>query len=120
MWSILGVFIGGGLGSVLRYLLSIFVGKTSLSLPIATLFANVIACLILVLTIKLSEVISINPNLRLLIIIGFCGGLSTFSTFSFETAALIRQGQGLWAIANILISILLCIGIFYVALRKVI
>ncbi|MCZ8283890.1 MAG: CrcB family protein, partial [Bacteroidia bacterium] len=56
----------------------------------------------------------IPDHYRSFIMIGICGGLSTFSTFSFETFELIKLGMTGWAIANILISCVLCIGIFFV------
>ena len=55
---------------------------------------------------------------NLVIITGFCGGFSTFSTFSYETVALLKQGSVMWAIANILISVLVGIAIIYFLLIK--
>jgi fluoride exporter len=72
----------------------------------------------MLLVFMISEHTQLSTNLRLMILTGFCGGLSTFSTFSFETAALIKQGDTLWAILNVAISVILCVGILYVAYRK--
>ncbi|MEX1188469.1 MAG: CrcB family protein, partial [Bacteroidia bacterium] len=70
-----GIFIGGGLGSVLRFSLSLLMGKSNFSLPWATLSANVLSCIIMVLVMKLSESLQLSNSLRLMILTGFCGGL---------------------------------------------
>jgi CrcB protein len=114
----LGIFAGGGLGSLLRFAISIGMGKSNLALPWATLISNISACLVMLLVFVISEHTQLSTNLRLMILTGFCGGLSTFSTFSFETAALIKQGDTLWAILNVAISVILCVGILYIAYRK--
>jgi len=108
------VFIGGGFGSLLRFMIALLFGKTSLTLPLATLSSNVISCLIFGTIIYVYQEKNLIPdNYKHLVIIGICGGLSTFSTFSFETFELIKQGQSLWAIINIAVSCLLCTGIFF-------
>ncbi|MEX1190247.1 MAG: CrcB family protein, partial [Bacteroidia bacterium] len=62
----------------------------------------------------------LSNSLRLMILTGFCGGLSTFSTFSYETATLFKQGDAFWAILNIAISVILCVGILFIAYKKAI
>ena len=112
--SAIWVFIGGGLGSVTRYLLGVTFSKTTLSLPIATLCSNVLSCMIFALTLLLfNEQIQSNPNVKLFILTGICGGLSTFSTFSYETYELLKQQQYVWATSNVLISVFLCLLIFF-------
>jgi CrcB protein len=108
------VFIGGGLGSLLRFVIAILFGKTTLTLPWATLSSNVISCLIFGTIIYAYHEKNLIPdNYKHLVLIGICGGLSTFSTFSFETFELIKQGQSVWAIVNIIVSCALCTGIFF-------
>lgn len=108
------VFIGGGLGSVLRFIIAMLIGKTSITLPIATLLSNVISCFIFGIFIYIyQEKNSIPDNYKHLVLIGICGGLSTFSTFSFETFELIKQGMTGWALINIAVSCVLCTGIFF-------
>ncbi len=107
------VFLGGGIGSLLRFVISILLSKTSLSLPIGTLLSNVISCTLFGSLIYLYQEKNLIPEAyKHLILIGICGGLSTFSTFSFETFELIKQGLVGWAVANIIISCSLCIGLF--------
>jgi CrcB protein len=108
------VFIGGGLGSVLRFIIALFVSKTSLSLPIATLSSNVLSCFIFGTIIYMYQGKNLIPeNYKHLVLIGICGGLSTFSTFSYETFEMLKQGMMGWAILNIAISCVLCTGIFF-------
>lgn len=115
MNNLLLVFLGGGLGSVVRFGISEFVKSNFKTIfPIATLCSNIISCFILALAIGFfSEKIGANPTLKMLIIIGFCGGFSTFSTFSYETVELMRSGNLIIAIANILISVIVCVGLIY-------
>ncbi len=111
--NFLAVFIGGGLGSVVRYLFGLLFQRSTLTLPIATLLANIIACLIFAIALKFFAVKMESPSLKLFLLTGVCGGLSTFSTFSFETAELMKQGNTGWVIVNIAISVLLCASIFF-------
>jgi len=108
------VFIGGGLGSVLRFVIAMFISKTSLSLPLATLSSNVLSCFIFGIFISFYHEKNLIPdNYRHLVLIGICGGLSTFSTFSYETFELLKQGMTGWALLNISISCILCTGMFF-------
>lgn len=58
-----------------------------------------------------------NPTWKMFIITGFCGGFSTFSTFSYETVELIRSGNSMYAIANILLSVIVCAGLIFMIAR---
>jgi fluoride exporter len=113
------VFVGGGLGSLARYFLSKYIQETFLSrLPHGTLVVNILASLTLGIFVGLTTAKIIqNPNYRLLVVVGFCGGFSTFSTFANDTLLLINSQEWIHALLNILLNVVLClfftaIGIF--------
>jgi CrcB protein len=116
----LAVFIGGGLGSALRYLLSIGLNRYGI-LPWGTILANLLATLILgVVVFYFGEKLGRqSTGLFVLLTIGFCGGFSTFSTFSMEVFQLMRDGQFGYAIANVAISIIGAILILYFLWNRV-
>lgn len=109
------VFVGGGMGSLLRYLFSIVFAKSGLQLPFATFCANVVSCSVFAGLLHLYvHKQHIPEHYRVFIVVGVCGGLSTFSTFSFETFELLKQQLYGWAAINVLVSLVLCIGLFFV------
>lgn len=106
MLKLLFIFLGGGLGSMCRYSISAYIVKTtSTHFPYATFLANAIGCLLIGLLIGFFQR-SQNHLLYLLLVTGFCGGFTTFSTFSNESFHLLRQGFYIHALAYIALSLL--------------
>ena len=113
--QLLLVFIGGGLGSLARYGVSLCFGRMgNIYFPLATFISNLLACLIMGVTLYVfREKISGQAWVGPLLITGFCGGFSTFSAWSRETLELLQQGAIGWAVANILVSLAAGIGILW-------
>ena len=111
MLNVLAVFLGGGLGSLMRYLVNtLFTRYTSLNFPYATLLVNITGSFILgLLFVFFIQKTSIHPAWRLALTVGFCGGLTTFSTFSVEVFNILRNGQILSALIYMIVSIVTCI-----------
>jgi CrcB protein len=108
----LAVFVGGGLGSMLRFALSSWLAPITGVFPWATLAANTLAAGIIAWLFS-SNVKDGNELMWQLAAIGFCGGLSTFSTFSMETVQLLRSGQTSLALMYMVVSVLLSVLLFY-------
>ncbi len=113
MLKILMVGTGGFAGSICRYMIS----DVSLRLfsntffPYGTLIVNIIGCLFIGLLGGLSETRQIfTPEIRALILVGFLGGFTTFSTFGYEIFTFAREGQFIQTLANLFIHIVLGIG----------
>ena len=104
------IFVGGGLGSVARYAISLIFKQLGWIFPMATLISNVLACVIIGVLTGLSLRGILADNHRLLLATGFCGGFSTFSTFSNETINLYQNGNGWAAFLNIALSFILCLA----------
>lgn len=116
--SILLVAIGGLIGSVLRYLAAIaFSTQTTSSFPFATLAVNVIGCFAIGVIFALSEKGNIlTPEWRIFLTTGFCGGFTTFSSFSYESIKLLQDGQFLSLSANVILSVLLGLAATYLGM----
>ena len=103
------VFIGGGLGAVTRYGLSLLIAPSSKGFPYQTLAANVVSSFILGYLMAHFVGKDYTTQTKLLLATGFCGGFSTFSTFSAETFQLINNNQVMMALSYITVSIVLCL-----------
>ena len=114
MLQILLVFIGGGLGSVARLLTNQLVTRlVPNSWPIGTLMANLTASFILGIFVGFAtwRQPTQTETLRALVAVGFCGGFSTFSTFSNDTLQLIQTNRWVEAFVNIFVNITACLAL---------
>lgn len=107
MQNILAVFLGGGAGAVLRYLTGVLALRyLSVNLPAATFAVNIAGCFILgVLFAVFVDRPEVNTSLKLALTAGFCGGLTTFSTFSFEMFEMLKNAQYLQVSVYLILSL---------------
>jgi CrcB protein len=107
------VMAGGALGTFARYAVSIIAMPISRDLPWGTVIINVTGSLIIGLfsTLTLANGrFPVSDNMRLFVMIGLCGGYTTFSSFSLQTLDLLRSGAAVRACINVAASVVLCIG----------
>ena len=112
MLAFVAVFVGAGLGALLRWWLGARLNPVFPTLPLGTLAANLLGGLLVGIAVAwLNRHPVLAPELRLLVITGFLGGLTTFSTFSAEVVSLLARGEYLWggvtALAHLLGSLAL-------------
>ena len=122
MKSFILVFLGGGLGSGLRYLVTIAMSQYSKVLPFGTFTVNMIGCLLIGLILGYAQKENtLTSNQTLLLATGFCGGFTTFSAFASENLELIRNGElfnfSIYAIGSVFLGILLIL-IGYLLINK--
>ena len=103
MKELLLIFIGGGTGSMLRYLIGRWL--SSAAFPWGTFAVNIIGCFLIGLFGSWIARHSLSPDLRLLLVVGLCGGFTTFSTFSNEALTMMRSGQYASCFTYIIISV---------------
>ncbi len=112
MRALLFVGIGGGLGSILRYTISLFVGRhVPIVFPVGTFLVNISGCFLIGFFYSLAtRYTGFGPEWRLFLITGICGGYTTFSTFSYDGLILLKQGSAIsfiiYAVGSVVIGLL--------------
>ena len=115
------VGIGGLFGSVLRYLVAVFFARQATSgFPYGTLVVNLAGCFIIGVVFAISEKGNLlSPEWRILLTTGFCGGFTTFSTFSYESIQLIQDGEILFVSAYVVASVVIGLAATYLGMLLV-
>ncbi len=105
------IAVGGAAGSVLRYVVGRAVqGSSASGFPIGTMVVNVTGCFLIGVLVRQLMNVQTSPEMRALLVVGFCGGFTTFSTFSAETIGLIEGGEYGRAATYVILSVALCLG----------
>lgn len=111
--------LGGALGSIARYLLSVWIQPDRTSFPIGTIVVNITGCLAIgiLATILYGPSSTMRPEYRAFILVGILGGFTTFSSFGRETINLVNDHQYAYAAANVLISNILGLAAVWIGVR---
>lgn len=106
--NVLVIGIGGFVGAVARYGIAVWIGQRwGRSFPLGTFVINVSGSFLIGLLMTLmAERFTENPQWRLLLVVGFLGAYTTFSTFEYETGALLKDGEWLFAGLNVILSVI--------------
>lgn len=113
MLTTLWIAVGGAIGTIVRYWLNLLVtGRLGEAMPWGTIFINISGSFAIGLFAALTEPggrLSVPPDIRAFVLVGLCGGYTTFSSFSLQTLTLFEAGEPARAAANVLGSVLLCL-----------
>lgn len=111
MLNLIAIFLGGGIGAISRFLITLNLTKIyNVNLPIATFLVNIIGSFAIgFLYILFMGKTDLTPALKFALTVGFCGGLTTFSTFSLELFEMISHQQFMQAAIYALLSVLVCL-----------
>ena len=116
------VGLGGFIGSVMRYALSLLGQRCSVTFPHGTLWSNLLGCLVIgVVTALAAKTETLSPTMRLLLATGLCGGFTTMSTFTFEMFKFVQATEYLYASGYVILTVvgcaaMFCLGLFAVTL----
>jgi CrcB protein len=111
MRTLLLIGLGGAVGSISRYGMGAAVQRLAhASFPVGTLTVNVLGSIAVGILAKLFLNTQLHPELRAMLIVGFCGGFTTFSAFSLESVALMQGGEWGKVAAYVALSVLLCLA----------
>ena len=115
--NIILIFTGGGIGAVLRHLISSVLAKPNAEFPIAILAVNILGSFLIGLFAGLGKgVVESGMNLHMFFVIGILGGFTTFSAFSMEALTLLNQGKTMMALGYVLASVILSVLAAYIGL----
>tara|TARA_R110000787_G_scaffold12665_4_gene40693 strand:+ start:2130 stop:2504 length:375 start_codon:yes stop_codon:yes gene_type:complete len=120
MKQLLLVFIGGGFGSVLRYMIGKYMNNPESGIPYGTFVANILGSLLIGIILGMAaKNDALNQNQTLLLATGFCGGFTTFSTFAYENHVLLKNGDftsfAFYTIASFVVAFLAVFAGLYLA-----
>lgn len=101
----LSIFVGGGIGALVRYGITLWTKSLTAAFPLGTFISNLLACLIVGCVIGMSIKHSIPTVYKAGLLTGFCGGFSTFSTFSLENLELLQKGMIAYTLINTIASV---------------
>ncbi|WP_394132703.1 fluoride efflux transporter CrcB [Shewanella maritima] len=120
MTNVLFVALGGSIGAVMRYLMSIFMIQVfGTSFPFGTLLVNIVGSFFMGMVYALGQMSHLSPEMKSLVGVGLLGALTTFSTFSNETLLLIQEGEWLKSFMNVLLNVCLCLFMVYLGQQLV-
>jgi CrcB protein len=107
MMDCLIVGLGGFIGAIVRYIVALWIGQRwGRSFPLGTFVINVSGSFLIGLLMSLfTERFMVNPHWRLLLVVGFLGAYTTFSTFEYETGALLKDGEWMISLLNVVLSV---------------
>ena len=111
MLNIFAIFTGGGIGAVLRYFTGVYLVKNiHQNLPFATFLVNIVGSFVIgFLYVYFLDKQDLNPAVKYALTVGFCGGLTTFSTFSLELFDMIKNADFVQAFVYAVVSVIICV-----------
>ncbi len=123
MTRLLWVFVAGGVGSAARYLVWLVAGRVfGTAFPWGTLVVNVVGCFLMSIVAYAGAKAAISPDLRLTLATGFLGGLTTYSSFNWDTLSLVQNGPAAVGLVNLGVTVVGCMmaGVAGLAVARVV